>query len=172
LTRETDSIASSRRLLAFIRSHPAAHLREIERTTGLALGVLRHHLDALLAQGLVMERRDGRLRRFFPVGLDAATRDVLGILRVRAHRAVALHLLNHPEASARDAAAALDLPHRTTLYYLRALMDGGLVAREDERYRLTDPAVVVRALVAYKPSFADRLVDAALEVWFESADQE
>ena len=160
-------ILPRRKLLAFVRMHPGAHLRELERGSGLAVGVLRHHLDYLVAAGLVREERDGRLRRVFPEGLDPELRAALPALRVRSHRAVVLHLLNHEGAGARDASEALRIPLRTTSYYLRALVKAGLVLREKMGYSLSDPERIVRALVAFNPSFADKLVDAALEIWFE-----
>jgi|SRR5581483_3667315 len=166
---EPHDIVPRRRLLAFVRAHPGAHLREIERGARLALGVLRHHLDFLVGEGLVREERDGRLRRFFPVGLEPDVRSALPALRVRSHRAVVLYLLNHPGASTRDVSEGIRVPLRTASYYLRALVESGLVAREKTTYRLADPDRVVRALVVFKPSFADKLIDAALEIWFDQA---
>ena len=170
MDRESPAIAPRRRLLMHIERHPGEHLRELERRTGLAVGVLRHHLDYLIEARLVVEERDGRLRRLFPVGLDAALRDSLKALRVRAHRAILVRLLNHPASSAREICDALQLAPRTTNHYLRALTSSGHVLRDDaDRYQLADPDAMVRALVAYRPSFADRLVDAALEMWFDES---
>jgi len=161
-------IGPRRDLLALVRAHPGMHLRELERASGLALGALRHHLDYLLAAGLIKDEEDGRLRRFYPVGLDPPLRKALAALRPRAHRAVVLHLLNHPGETAREVAAALSFPETTAGHYLRALAAAGIVARDRNGHRLAEPDAVVRALVAYRPSFADRLVDAALEIWFET----
>lgn len=165
---EDPQIGPRRDLLALVRAHPGMHLRELERASGLAVGALRHHLDWLLAAGLVKDEEDGRLRRFFPVGLDPPLRRALAALRPRSHRAVALHLLNHPAATTREVAAALGFPETTAGHYLRALASAGIATRDRTGHRLVDPATMVRALVAYRPSFADRLVDAALEMWFET----
>jgi DNA-binding transcriptional ArsR family regulator len=162
-------LAPRRQLLATLRAHPGLHLRELARASGMAEGVLRHHLDQLLDAKLVEEQRDGRLRRFFPAEIGPTLRAAIAPLRVRQHRAVLVHLLNHAPATTREIASALRLAPRSASHYLRALVDAGVVTRERDAYRVVDPRLVVDALVAYKPSFADRLVDAALELWFDSA---
>lgn len=161
-------IAPRRKLHAIIVSHPGAHLRELERRSGLAVGVLRHHLGYLADAGLIMEQRDGKLRRFFPVGLDPDLRQLLGILRTRSLRAVMVDLLTHPGATAKEIAQRQGFSLRSVAYHLRTLIDAGLVAKEKATYGLINADRAVRALVAYKPSFADRMVDAALEVWFDT----
>lgn len=165
---DVEDVPSRRALLAYVRAHPGAHLRELERGTGLALGVLRHHIDALLDAGLVREEPDGRFRRFFPVELDEATRRVLRGLRPRSHRAIVLYLLNHPGSTHSELAAALHLPPSTVSHYLRALVTSGIVVRDKDRtLRLAEPEATLHALLAYRQGFADRLVDAALELWFD-----
>ncbi|MHB8604039.1 MAG: winged helix-turn-helix transcriptional regulator [Thermoplasmatota archaeon] len=163
------ALGSRRRVYEYIRATPGAHLRDIERGTGLGLGVLRHHLDRLLELALVSESADGRLRRFYPREIGPELRAALAGLRQSSHRRILLVLLNRRGATSAEISVELRLPASTTRFYLRQLVARGLVARENQGYELVDAALVVRALVAHRESFLDRFVDAALEVYFESS---
>ncbi len=90
-------------LLAYLKKHPGATVREMARALGMTSANVRHHLSALLAQGLVVAEREegtpqrGRpARRFyltdkaFPPHLEYLTRALLEHLR---HRGIPISAL-------------------------------------------------------------------------------
>jgi DNA-binding transcriptional ArsR family regulator len=54
-----------RRILEAIQAHPGIHFRELARETEISRGNVAHHLRVLASAGHVVERRQGRTRRFF-----------------------------------------------------------------------------------------------------------
>ncbi|HEX2066538.1 MAG TPA: helix-turn-helix domain-containing protein, partial [Candidatus Thermoplasmatota archaeon] len=56
--------ARRRRILEAIARAPGIGLRDLEQVTQMPMGTLRHHVRVLLERGIIMERRQGRVRRF------------------------------------------------------------------------------------------------------------
>lgn len=77
------------RLHATVAAHPGIRFRELSRLTGLADGVLTHHLRVLERTRHVVARRDAGIVRYYVAGsapregpvLDAATEGLLALLR-------------------------------------------------------------------------------------------
>ena len=56
-------------LQRIVRQRPGIHFRELGRAASLSsAGQLRHHLDRLERQGVLVEVEDGRYKRFFAAG--------------------------------------------------------------------------------------------------------
>jgi len=141
------------------------HLREIERMTGLPLGVVRYHLDRLEQDGLLFSKHDRHFRRFFSMAKlpPNIPTEMFEALRQGGTREILLHLLSNPGTAHGNMAEALGIPASTLSTRLSILMGKRLVRRErlDGRslYFLVDEESVARVLMVYRSSFADLRVD-------------
>ena len=163
------ALATRRRLYDAIRNHPGCHLRELDRKTALGVGALRYHLDELVRLKLVRAEDDETSRRFFPVEMVAVERRATAALRPRVHQHIVLTLLAKGPMRQAEISRVLGLPATTVSRRVRALLQSGLLVRnqDDSHVRVKDVELVLRVIVAYKPSYADRLADAALEMWLD-----
>ena len=64
---------------------------------------------------------------------------------------------------------SFDLKPSKLSYYLKKLMDKGLIERIQQgrstNYRVLDPDLVASVLITYRPTFRDRLADAFADTW-------
>lgn len=61
-------LESRRSVLTIVGSHPGVHFRELQRLSGLGVGTLHYHLSVLERESLVVARREGMWKRFYPSG--------------------------------------------------------------------------------------------------------
>jgi DNA-binding IclR family transcriptional regulator len=158
-------------ILRAIEEHPGSHLRALERLLPFSLGALRHHLRKLEEAGLIRVEFDLRFKRYYPQAMTQEFRETCAALRQRQMRRIMVLLLSNPGASTREISATLGVGRSSRgSYLLRLRRRGVLLKQQDELggWVLVSPRTVEAALIAYKPSFMDRVVDGALEV-FESA---
>ena len=158
-----------------IRGSPGIHLREIVRRLELPYGTAEYHLRVLEQEEIVRAVVEDNFRRYYPADFAFSDRAVLGILRKRPTRRIAVALLERGEMTHRDLAAAAGLKPSTLSYHLQRLESAKIasVARQGRfsRIQLVDPKLVARLLVTHGGSFADAAVDRFLETWsgFEAA---
>lgn len=164
-------LETRRRIFEFVSTVPGAHLREIQRGLEMPMGLLEYHLGYLEKSELVAVKADKYYKRYYPARMGAQERVLLSALRQKPYRAVVIYLLQAPGPTHRAMVEALDLSPSTLSFYLKDLIEKGVVRREkagrESIYTVEKPEEVVRALIAYKPGFLDVLVDRFLEAWFE-----
>lgn len=155
------------RLHALVLREPGLHLREIPRRADLSLSAVRHHLEALAAQGMVVgERASGYVRFFPPSAFSKAEREVLSAARVAGQRIVLDALVSQSPASFEGVRARTGLSKGSLHWHLRRLCAGGVVGKDGEGcLSLRDRAAVEMALAMTRPSAADSLADAADEIF-------
>ncbi len=151
---------------------PGIHLREIERSTNLPLGVVRYHVDRLQREGLIFAQEDRYFKRFFPRGrIPNVPTETFAVLRQESLRRIVLYLLTSPGASHTAIKDALGLKPSTLSTYLSILLDKGVIRRErkgrENLYFVVDEESVMKVIIVYRPSFLDRLVDHAIELYLE-----
>jgi len=152
--------------------NPGVHLREIERLTNLPLGVVRYHLDRLQREDLIFAKEDRYFKRFFPKGrIPNVPTETFEALRQEGLRRIVLHLLNNQGSTHSSMMEALGFPASTLSTYLAILLRKNVLRRErsgkENLYFIADEESVVKALVVYKPSFLDTLVDHAISLYLE-----
>lgn len=145
------SLASRRRIFEHVRERPGTHLREIARSLEAPLGTVLYHLDCLVEGGLVAARRDGRYKRFFAVdGLGRRERDYVTVLRHSVPRGILAALVSGAPGTQRKLAERLRVSRSTLSFHVNALVDRGILAREDawpeNQYRLAEPDLAERML--------------------------
>ncbi len=87
-------------------------------------------------------------------------------------REIVLVVLSQENAKYQYIADYLKLPHSTLSFYLKYLVDKGILEREkigyETVYKVKDEERIAKVLVAYKASLLDKLIDNALSTWLES----
>ncbi len=161
-----------RKIYAVIEATPGIHLRELQRILDMPLTTLDYHLDYMTRKKIIFSETKENVKRFYAELFDAADKKLLAALRQRRMREIVLVVLANKKAKFKFLADYLRLPSSTLSYYLRYLVDRGILAREkvgyESLYTVKDEDRVVRVLIAYKSSFLDKLVDKVLNTWMET----
>jgi predicted transcriptional regulator len=157
-------------LYQHILRNPGLHLRALERDMRMGLGDLRHHLDFLEREGLIMTATDGYRKTYFPGKKEfSGDKALLGLLRQSKPRAILLILLNAESSGFDHLRRKVGVSKSTLSFHMKKLEEAGIVAVQEDRqrktYTLPDKNKVAELLITYRPSFLDAAVDRALEAW-------
>ncbi|WP_224269946.1 winged helix-turn-helix transcriptional regulator [Haloprofundus salinisoli] len=150
-------------LVGYLSTTPGAHFSKVRDDLRLGTGETQHHLDKLLSEGVVLSRRDGDYRRFFPARRFSAFEQVaLGYLRRDTPRKMLLELLRDPGATGVQLAEAADVSTATVSSYRKQLEDAGLLATEGG-LAVERPETLIMLLVRYADSFGTETIAFASE---------
>ncbi len=147
-TRQQLEQATRRRVYEHLLLLPGDHFRSIVRSLRIGVGTARHHLQVLVRDGLVYERKaDGRSRYYVAGDSEQlAKNDMYGKhwgfrdLRIRIWNA----LNRTGESTATKIATILGITRQLAAYHLGRLEEKGLVASQDRRYRVTRSSAAER----------------------------
>lgn len=163
-----------KRIYEYIRDHPGHHFRQIRRNLGLAMGDAQYHLYNLEREGLVVSKRRGIYKRFYPSRVfGEKQKDIMGLLSQETPRKILLVLLRKPGASQGQIAAFSKVSPPTITWHMKRLMGEGLVIAHRQgrttRYWIKgDTGEIEMLMRSYHPklweSWADRFADVWLEV--------
>jgi len=132
-------------LLAFIVSNPGVYLRYVSEEMGLAMGDVQYHLWILIKEGVIVDRRDGRYRRFFESGrYGEVEQKVISVLRQDTAGRILVRLAEFGPISHMRLAATLGVTSQAVTWQMRRLTSLGIVevvsGIEGQSYRLADCA--------------------------------
>lgn len=133
--------ATRRRVYEHLLLLPGDHFRSIVRSLRIGVGTARHHLQVLVRDGLLYERKaDGRSRYYVSGDSEQlAKNDLFGKhwgfrdLRLRVWNA----LNRTGESTATKIATILGITRQLAAYHLGRLEEKGLVSSQNRRYRVT-----------------------------------
>lgn len=161
------SLASRKRIYEHVEAHLGSHLREIGRKCDVPLGTALYHLNRLETEGLVMVRRDGRYKRYFPAtGLGRREKDLLSAFRHAVPRRIAWILLGsgappggEVALTQRELCAAIGVSRSTLSFHVNSLIDQQILRREptrpENRYVLDGMELTRQVLTKYRESLGD-----------------
>ncbi|HEX2065647.1 MAG TPA: hypothetical protein VHI93_02440, partial [Candidatus Thermoplasmatota archaeon] len=141
-----------RTIYRVIKEQPGIHFRGLGRAAQLSsAGQLRHHLDRLERQGLIVELEDGRYKRFFVAGdHDRTLRPGLARFARQVPRKIGKLLLVHP-MNRTELRRSLGCADSTLGYHLKRMMEQGDLEKQRGRncckYSLTSPELVQKVLM-------------------------
>jgi hypothetical protein len=156
-----------RTIYRVVKEQPGIHFRGLGRAAGLtSAGQLRHHLDRLERQGLLVELEDGRYKRFFVAGdHDRTLRPGLARFARQVPRKIGKLLLVHP-MNRTELRRSLGCADSTLGYHLKRMMEQGDLEKNRGRncckYSLTRPELVQKVL----------MLQGAEPGWQEEGDEE
>ena len=170
--REALDLENRKRIYDCVSRYPGTYLREIQKNLEMEMGVLEYHLNYLERKGLLSSEMDGRLRRFYvSEEVSFLDRRLLGLMRQRIPRKIAIRALLESRVSFDDLRSELGISKSTLSFHLGKMRSLGILQERKERrktfYSIGDEDEVARILITYKSSFLDDLVDRFAEVWME-----
>ncbi|MDH3365178.1 MAG: winged helix-turn-helix transcriptional regulator [Thermoplasmata archaeon] len=157
-------LANRKRLFECVRDCPGLHFREIQRRTGLPIGVLEYHLNYLVQKELLTLEKAENFSRYYPGGqLSKDKQRILSVLRQEIPRGVVLYLLRNPGSTHTELLNSFTISGGTLSYHVKKLTTKGVVSAEKrgrESYlRVMNPDMVADLLIVYRRTFFDKLVD-------------
>jgi predicted transcriptional regulator len=169
---ETLENENRRRIYEAIETSPGIHLRELQRVLDMPLTTLEYHLSYLTRKNIVHYEVDSHYKRYFAKPLDDIDKKLLSALRQKRLREIVLLVLSNGKAKYQFMANYLKIPHSTLSFYLKYLVENGILVKEKVGYEtiyvVKDEDRVTKVLVAYKAGFLDKLIDRTLAMWLEA----
>jgi len=161
-----------RRIYAVVEASPGIHLRELQRTLDMPLTTLEYHLSYMTRRKILFAETESHHKRYYTKPFDFEDKKVLTALRQKRMREIVLTVLENGKAKNQLLTERLKLSHSTLSSYLKYLVNKNILAREkigyEYLYTVRDEDRVAKVLIAYRPSFLDKLVDRALDTWMET----
>lgn len=115
------------RLSQLVAANPGIHFKELRRQSGLANGVLVHHLDKLTKSGLVSAKDAGRYRCYFPPNTGVVNGLAIAAVKADGAQKVLAALRGGSGLGVQALAASTGLGRSTVQYHLQKLAEAGLV---------------------------------------------
>ena len=165
-----------RKIYEVIEDSPGIHFRELQRVLNMPLTTLEYHLSYMVRKKIIHSDTDTHYKRYYAKPLGDEDKKVLSALRQKRLREVVLLVLANGKAKYQFMADYLKIPHSTLSFYLKYLVDNGILVKDkvgyETIYTVKDEDNVIKVLVAYKASFLDKLIDKTLAMWLEAYSRE
>ncbi len=165
-----------RKIYEGIEHSPGVHLRELQRILDMPLTTLEYHLSYMVRKKIIYSETDTHYKRYYAKPLGEEDKKVLSALRQKRLREIVLLILSNQKAKYQFMAEYLKIPHSTLSFYLKYLIDNGILLKEkvgyETIYTVKDEDKVVKVLIAYKASFLDKLIDKTVAMWLETYTRE
>jgi len=138
----------------------------------MPLTTLEYHLSYMTRKKIVFAEMEDHHKRYYTKPFDSEDKKVLSALRQKRMREIVLTVMACEKAKYQMLADCLKLSHSTLSGYLKYLVSKDILAMEkigyENLYTVRDEDRVAKVLIAYKPSFLDKLVDKTLKTWMET----
>jgi predicted transcriptional regulator len=161
-----------RKIYALVEASPGIHLRELQRVLNIPLTTLDYHLSYMTRKKIIFGETEDHHKRYYTKPLDPDDKKVLIALRQKRMREIVLIVLENGKAKYQLLAERLKLSHSTLSSYLKYLVNKNILVMEkigyENLYTVQEEDRVAKVLIAYKPSFLDKLVDRVLDTWMET----
>jgi predicted transcriptional regulator len=165
-----------RKIYDSVEHSPGIHLREIQRILDMPLTTLEYHLSYMVRKKIIYSETDAHYKRYYVKALGEEDKKVISALRQKRLREIVLLTLSNQKAKYQFLAEYLKIPHSTLSFYLKYLVDNGILLKEkigyETIYTVKDEDKVAKVLIAYKASFLDKLIDKTTAMWLESYSRE
>jgi len=161
-----------RKIYDIIVENPGIHLRELQRVLDTPLTTLEYHLSYLVRRKIIYSESDLHFKRYYAKPLEKEDKKVISALRQKRLREIVLLILANEKAKYQFLSEYLNLPNSTLSFYLKYLVDNGILSKEkvgyETLYTVKDEDRVAKVLIAYRTSFLDKLIDKSLNTWLET----
>lgn len=160
------------KIYSIIEANQGIHFRELQRLLNMPSTTLEYHLSYMSRKTIIFGEKEAQFRRYYTKPLDVEDKKVLSALRQKKIREIVLFIIVNRKAKYQYLLDNLKLPNSTLSFYLRYLVEKGILVRQkigyETIYTVTDENRVAKVLIAYRGGFLDKLVDKALSTWLES----
>ena len=164
---------TTEKVLEFIKRNPGLNFNELSRRLGLAKGDLQYHLYKLEDMGLIMSKRKGLKRHYFPRGIfSEGERDMLALISSENMRRIIMYLIVNQGSSQSDLCRETGLSPPTINYYISKLEGMKLVESERDgkfvRYNfIGDAEMFIKLIKNYHPSLVERWADRIIDIFLD-----
>ncbi|WMW26272.1 winged helix-turn-helix transcriptional regulator [Methanolobus sediminis] len=164
-------LETRKRIFETIRSSPGIHLRELERSLGIAVGSLQYHLHYMQKKNIISAQKDEQFLRYFVRDKELSENDrlVMSFLRKKACRHILITLMENPDLNNKDISSAIGLSPSTVSWHLNKLVASGVVNKiingRESNFEVINPEEITELIITYKSSFFDRMLDNFIEMW-------
>lgn len=168
---------TQRRILEFITAHPGVHLREVCRALALAMGDVQYHVRRLERDGRITTARRGLYKFFYPAGLfGERQREVLSMLSLETPRELLLSIIERPESTQVELAAATGVSQPTVSWHLKRLVELGIVGRHQEgrvvTYTVAGSGEIATFVKTYHPTVWERWSSRLADIFIAYSGEE
>ena len=152
-------------ILGFIAKNPGIRYRELLRLAGISNGVLTYHLGMLEKFGDIKVQRqsNNRVTRYFVSNVSKLDYNIIGYFRSSVTRNIMIFLLQNELCTFNEIVDHVGKAPSTISWHVKKLRGAGLlgITYGDNRflYKVTNRDAIINALLKYKETFADRVID-------------
>lgn len=161
-----------REIYSTIKKNPGLYVRELQRTIKIPLGSLQYHLNYMAQRNIITKEKSAHYTRFYCSPLSDEERKLLSILRHSRLREIVMIILVNKKAKYQFIVRAINLPPATVSFYLKCLVEKGIVLRTqigyENIYTLKDEKSTEKIFVFFQSCLLDKLVDKWTATWLET----
>ena len=168
--KEVLELDTRKRIYQYILDTPGAHFRDIHRKLEISTGVVEYHLKYLQDRGMITARSEGRYKRYYVEGqIGSDDKDLMALLRQDIPRKIIAHVLLNPGTTHKELKGMFTISASTFSFHISKLTRSEILIQErsgrQKEYRVRNEDEVARALISYRKSFLDEVVDNFVDVW-------
>jgi len=161
-----------RKIYSIIKLNPGIHLRELQRTLNVPLSTLNYHINYMIRKKIIFSEKKEPAIGFYVKAFDDEDKQILSVLRQKRLREIVYLVLTNKKVKIKVLRDKLNLPRSTLSYYLKFLVEHGILEKEkigyENIYTIIDENRITKILITYKSSLIDKLVDKTLNTWLET----
>lgn len=159
-----------RKIYQAILRNPGLHLRELQRRTGLATGMLTYHLDVLENSGFIRSEIKEKRKCYFPYTFSYSQSSLIMFMRESVPRKILLLLLEKPKRFGEIVESTGKSKSVISTHITRMLKAGIISATKEKNenlYSLMEPEKVKETFITYRESFYDEALERFIELYLE-----
>jgi DNA-binding transcriptional ArsR family regulator len=116
------------KIYEFILKYPGVHQRQIIQKIDLSEGTIKHHLNVLLKEDLIVEKEINGYKRFYGQGKNGLfEKNILAGFREKTPRFILFFILCSVVSSVSEISREMDKDRKTISYHINKLMEMDLV---------------------------------------------
>lgn len=152
------------KLVEFISDSPGIRYRELLRITGLSNGVLSYHIDVLIKNGRIKNKKaNQRVTRYYPSGFSDEESDIVAILRQETPRKIIQFIMENPHCTFNEIVDFCNKVPSTVSWHLNKLKESAMLEILKKNnvaiYSIKKSNKINGILKRHKHSFVDRMVN-------------
>jgi predicted transcriptional regulator len=157
-------------ILNFVMKNPGYHFRGIQRALRVPTGVLQYHLNLLIKDNEIITREINGTTCYFPNRtLKEEQFIIFSHLRNGVRNRILRVMLDGRARSPSELLKEVTVSAPTLSYHLSLMVEDGILEKilleKGVGYRIKDLELFRGLILAYKESFADRLIQDFISLW-------
>jgi len=161
-----------KKIYEYVSAHPGSHFRVIYRELKLPTGVVDYHLKYMENKEMMVSKKTAGYRRYYIRDtIKKQDKKLLALLRQQTPREIIIFVLLNEGASHGEIKKEFDISAATFSYHMKKVVRSGFMEFEKigrkKRYYVKNADEVAKALITYKKTFTDELVESFEDAWMD-----